>query len=143
MMINPLKLVSRQAILSLFITIGLLLGYHAGAKDAPVKVYILSGQSNMVGIGQVDGGGKRWGKEMIDPVLSVYPGTYDASVDYDKMEPSQTLKLEKFGGTQPTPYPNKGVQIVRGHVRMPETGVYEFRPGYGSSTENIMEVDGQ
>ena len=27
----------------------------------PVKVYILSGQSNMVGAGKVTGGGGRWG----------------------------------------------------------------------------------
>jgi hypothetical protein len=111
--------------------------------DGPVKVYILSGQSNMVGIGQVDGGGTRWGEEMIDPVLSVYPGSYDASANYDKMEPSQTLKLESFGGTKPAPYPGGGVQVVRGQVKMKETGIYEFRPGYGSSTENIMVVDGQ
>ena len=114
------------------------------AEQAPVKVYILSGQSNMVGIGQVDGGGNRWGKEMIDPVLSVYPGEYDPAADYDKMEATKTLKLESFGGTKPTTYPNDGgVQIVRGHVRMQETGVYEFRPGYGNSTENIMSVGGK
>jgi len=45
--------------------------------DGPVLVYVLSGQSNMVGIGQVDGGGVRWGSEFIEPVLSVYPGEYD------------------------------------------------------------------
>ncbi len=115
----------------------------AVAEEQPVKVYILSGQSNMVGIGQIDGGGQRWGDEMIDPVLSVYPGTYDASVDYDKAEASQTLALEKFGGVKPTPYPGGGVQIVRGKVKMPETGVYEFRPGYGASQENIMIVAGE
>jgi len=112
-------------------------------NNSPVKVYILSGQSNMVGIGQVDGGGKRWGDEFIDPVLSIYPGTPDASADYDKKDPAQTLALEKFGGVKPTPYPDGGVHIVRGQIRMPETGVYEFRPGYGSSTENIMIVNGK
>ena len=30
------------------------------AANKPVKVYILSGQSNMVGIGQVGGGSVRW-----------------------------------------------------------------------------------
>lgn len=137
------KLLGRRLLLSLTFIAALWCGYGASAKDAPVKVYILSGQSNMVGIGQVDGGGSRWGKEMIDPVLSVYPGSYDASVDYDKMEPAETLKLDSFGGVKPTPYPNNGVQIVRGHVEMGETGVYEFRPGYGSSQENIMVVEGK
>lgn len=113
------------------------------AADKPVKVYILSGQSNMVGIGQVTGGGSRWGSEFIDPVLSVYPGQYDSNADYDKLEPSKTLKLESFGGVNPTPYPGGGTQVVRGFIQITKAGEYEFRPGYGESTENIMQVDGR
>lgn len=111
--------------------------------EKPVQVYILAGQSNMVGIGQVTGGGTRWGSEFIDPVLSVYEGAYDASVDYDARKPVRTMKLESFGGVKPTPYPGGGVQVVRGFLEPPATGVFEFRPGYGESTYNIMEVDGQ
>jgi len=111
--------------------------------DGPVQVYILSGQSNMVGIGQVDGGGSRWGSEFTEPVLSVYPGAYDADANYDAMEPSATLALESFGGTSPTPYPGGGTQVVRGFIEMPTTGFYEFRPGFGGSTVNIMLVNGQ
>ncbi|MEZ6057045.1 MAG: sialate O-acetylesterase [Planctomycetaceae bacterium] len=113
------------------------------AADKPVKVYILSGQSNMVGIGQVTGGGSRWGSEFIDPVLSVYPGKYSPDADYQKMEPTKTLKLAAFGGVMPTPYPGGGTQIVRGFLQVKNTGVYELRPGYGASTDNIMEVDGK
>ncbi|MFK7850251.1 MAG: sialate O-acetylesterase [Akkermansiaceae bacterium] len=113
------------------------------AAEKPVKVFILSGQSNMVGAGKVTGGGTRWGKEFIDPVLSVYEGEYDASKDYDKLEPIKTLKLESFGGVKPTPYPGGGVQIVRGSVQMDQAGIYEFRPGYGDSTHNIMTVNGK
>jgi hypothetical protein len=113
------------------------------AADKPVKVYILSGQSNMVGIGQVTGGGSRWGSEFIDPILSVYPGKYDPNTDYEKLEPAKTLKLESFGGTNPTPYPGGGPQIVRGAIQITTTGVYEFRPGYGESAHNIMEVAGK
>ena len=120
-----------------------LLTVPAAAADKPVKVYILSGQSNMVGIGQVTGGGSRWGSEFIDPVLSVYPGKYDLTADYEKLEPTKTLKLESFGGVKPTPYPGGGTQIVRGIIQIKTTGVYEFRPGYGGSTNNIMEVDGK
>lgn len=115
----------------------------AQADDKPVKVYILSGQSNMVGIGTVNTSGSRWGKEMIEPVLSVYAGEYDATADYDKAEPTKTVKLESFGGVKPTPYPGGGVQIVRGKVKMPTTGAYEFRPGFGDSQNNIMVVDGK
>jgi len=112
------------------------------AADKPVKVYILSGQSNMVGIGQVSGGGSRWGSEFLDPAVSVYPGAYDPDADYDTIEPIKTLKLEKFGGVTPTPYPGGGTHVVRGFIQPTTTGVYEFRPGYGGSTHNVMEVDG-
>jgi hypothetical protein len=113
------------------------------AAEGPVKVYILAGQSNMVGIGQVTGSGSRWGSEFINPVVSVYPGEYDPNADYDGMEPTTTLALEQFGGVRPTPYPGGGTQVVRGFIEVKTTGVYEFRPGYGGSTSNIMEVDGQ
>ena len=115
----------------------------ATAAEKPVKVYILSGQSNMVGIGQVTGGGSRWGSEFSDPVLSVYEGKYDPKIDYDKLEPTKTLKLTSFGGVTPTPYLGGGTQIVRGFIQIKATGIYELRPGYGGSTFNIMEVDGQ
>jgi hypothetical protein len=109
----------------------------------PVKVYIMAGQSNMVGIGQVTGGGSRWGDEFLQPVLSVYAGPYDATTDYDAIEPIRTVALESFGGVNPTPYPGGGTQIVRGSINIKQSGVYELRPGYGASTDNVMEVDGR
>lgn len=114
----------------------------ANQPSDPVKVYILSGQSNMVGIGQVTGGGSRWGKEFIEPVVSVYSESYDPEVDFDKLKPVSSMELESFGGVNPTPYPGGGTQIVRGFVELATSGVYEFRPGYGGSTYNIMEVNG-
>lgn len=132
-------------VVALFALLVVTLLAPAAHAEKPVKVYILAGQSNMVGIGQVDGGGTRWGGEFSNPVLSIYPGPYKADVDYDKIGTFKTLTLESFGGVKPTPYPNEKdtVQVVRGHVKMPATGVYEFRPGYGGSTENIMVVDGK
>ena len=127
--------------LTLSIVVALtLLAPPSAAADKPVKVFILAGQSSMVGIGQVTGGGSRWGSEFIAPVLSVYPGKYDPETDYDSIEPAATLKLEKFGGVKPTPYLGGGTQIVRGFVQIKTTGVYELRPGYGGSTYKIMEV---
>ena len=109
----------------------------------PVKVFILSGQSNMVGAGKVDGGSSRWGSQFLDPVVSVYEGTYDPNADYDALKPLTTLKLEQFGGVRPTAYPGGGVHVTRGFVQVKETGVYEFRPGYGGSMNNVMEVNGK
>jgi hypothetical protein len=127
-------------VISLMVALGMGMAF---ADGDPIKVFILSGQSNMVGFGRVAGGGVRWGKEMIDPVVSVYEGKYDPTVDYDALEPVKTLKLEAFGGTKPTPYPEGEMYVTRGYVQVKEDGVYQFRPGYGSSQNCIMEVDGQ
>ncbi len=113
-----------------------------GNSNKPVKVYILSGQSNMVGMGEITGSGQRWGTEFHEPVVSVYEGPYDAKADYDKRTPLKTLKLEAFGGVNPTPYPGGGTQVVRGFVQPKETGVYEFRPGFGDAIHNSMGVAG-
>jgi len=123
--------------------LGFFLGFESIASDKPVKVFLLSGQSNMVGAGKVDGGSSRWGNQFIDPVVSVYKGDYAPQAGYDSMEPTKTLKLESFGGVRPTPYPGGGTQVTRGFVQVKESGMYEFRPGYGGSTYNVMEVDGK
>ena len=36
-------------------------------SQEPVKVFILSGQSNMVGAGKIDGGSSRWGSGVYRP----------------------------------------------------------------------------
>ena len=112
-------------------------------RSKPVKVFILMGQSNMVGMGDISGGSSRWGKQFLDPVVSVYPGQYSPKADYDNAIPIKTMKLPAFGGVRPTPYPGGGTQVVRGHIRMDATGVYRLKPGYQASTHNIMEIDGK
>ena len=109
----------------------LALSLVATATDKPIKVFILSGQSNMVGAGNVTGGSSRWGKEFTDVAVSVYEGDYDPKADYDKLKPTKTKKLESFGGTKPTPYPGGGTHVTRRFVELQTTGMYEFRPGYG------------
>ncbi len=122
-----------------------LLAQVTNASRKPVKVFILSGQSNMVGAGKVDGGSSRWGNQFIDPVVSVYKGDYEPPplANYDSMEPIKTLKLDAFGGVRPTPYPGGGTHVTRGFIQVKKTGIYEFRPGYGGSTYNVMEVAGK
>lgn len=127
----------------IFFNFCLFLVFQSSAVAKPVKVFILSGQSNMVGAGKVDGGSSRWGSQFIDPVVSVYSGEYDAEVDYDSIQPVRTLKLDAFGGVRPTPYPGGGNQVTRGFVQVKETGIYEFRPGYAGSTYNVMQVAGK
>ena len=133
---SALTLATLTALLALSVA-GEELAAESPDANKPVKVYILSGQSNMVGIGQVSGGGSRWGSEFLNPVVSVYPGAYEPNADYDAIKPINTLKLEQFGGVTPTPYPGGGTHVVRGSILPTTTGVYEFRPGYGGSTHNV------
>ena len=114
----------------------------AMAAEKPVKVYILAGQSNMVGIGQVSSGGLRWGDEFQNPVISVYEGAYDAKADYDALKATQTLELASFGGTTPTEFPKGGVRVVRGFILPKETGVFGYNPSFGDGENNIMVVNG-
>ena len=109
---------------------------------APLQVYILSGQSNMVGLGRVDSPSSRWGREFTDPVVSVYEGAYDPAKDYDSLTPIITKPIEKFGGQGPEAYPTGGVQIARGFFQPRATGIYRFAPGYRESAYCIMKVNG-
>lgn len=113
------------------------------SSEKPVQVYILSGQSNMVGIGQVTSGNSRWGTQFSDPVVSVYEGAYDSDADYDEMTPIKSVELESIGGTRPSPFPGGGTHVLRGNLTVEETGVYQFSPGFQGSTYNIMEVNRQ
>lgn len=140
---NKSRAIARSAIAISMLAIPAMNTLAAAEKSQKVKVYILSGQSNMVGIGQVTGGDARWGKEFTDTVLSIYDGTPDAKADYDKMTPAKTIQLASVGGVSPEPFPKDGVAVLRGQLAMPATGVYDFRPGYGASEENIMTVDGR
>lgn len=116
------------------------------AEQRPVKVYILAGQSNMVGIGQVNGPSQRWGSEFVDPVVSVYRGPYSKGVDYGALPPADTKKLAAFGGVRPTPFPppppGGGTYVVRGSILPGEAGPFEFSPGYAESTYCVMNIDG-
>jgi alpha-galactosidase len=136
---------ARSAMVLAMFVAPLLTASVAAEPGGKVKVYILSGQSNMVGIGQVTGADARWGKEFTEAVVSVYEGTPDAKTDYDKLEAVKTIPLAEFGGVNAAegkPFPKDGVVVLRGQITMPVTGVYEFAPGYGASEDNIMVVDG-
>ena len=131
--------------------------HHAAAKDIPkqlpdpdtmplvankpAKVYILSGQSNMVGIGQVRAGGTRW-SGVTDATVSVYEGPWSPKANYDELTPTETKALPVYGGVKPTPFPGGGTQVVRGFIELKTSGVYRFNPGYQASTFNIMALDG-
>jgi len=146
----------------------------------PVKVYILAGQSNMVGMGNISGARCRYtgiyltadpatpkgpmyiypvGNYKINPhgvyvsadpkadngaTVSIYKGAYDPATDYDKAKPAktETVVMGVVQGALPT-ISGPHTVVVRGFIGVPESGNYTMNPGYGDSTHNVMELDGQ
>ncbi len=145
----------------------------------PVQVYILAGQSNMVGMGNISGAKCRYtgiyltadpaapkGPMYIYPVgnykisghgayvsadpkaekgatAAIYRGDYNPDTDYDKAKPAKTEKvaLGVAQGALPT-ISGPHTVVVRGFIDVPESGSYTINPGYGDSTYNVMELDG-
>ncbi|MFM2170463.1 MAG: hypothetical protein RI957_692 [Verrucomicrobiota bacterium] len=110
-----------------------------------IKVFILMGQSNMVGMGDIAGGNTAWRPSLKNTVMSVYEGAYAADQDYDKRKALETIEmpLDK-DWTLPAPADKSArTCILRGEIQPKEPGVYEFSPGYGASAINIMEVAGK
>ncbi|UCG46236.1 MAG: hypothetical protein JSU94_12100, partial [Phycisphaerales bacterium] len=145
----------------------------------PVRVYILAGQSNMVGMGNISGARCRYagiyltadpaapkGPMYIYPVgnykisphgvyvsadpkaekgatAAIYKGDYNPDTEYDKAKPAKIVKvaLGVAQGKLPT-ISGPHTVVVRGFVDVPESGSYTINPGYGDSTYNVMELDG-
>lgn len=77
----------------------------AASQTLPLRVFILMGQSNMVGMGDIGGRSSRWDEQFLDPVLSVYPGACSLETDYDSLTPIRIMTLPAFGGVRPTACP--------------------------------------
>ena len=119
--------------------------------EKPVKVYILAGQSNMVGIGQTSPAGRSAystyvsaedkSKEGQGCIVATYSGAYDPSVDYSKKEPVKTeqVKVGYWPHTAFSEIEGEQTQIARGYIHIDQPGRYTFRTTGGS----ICKVDGK
>jgi len=109
-----------------------------------VKVFILMGQSNMVGMGDIQGGNSSWKTALQKPVLSVYEGAYSPEADYDKLTPVSTMDVPMDRDWSPPASAKTATNtfVLRGQIQPKTPGVYEFSPGYGGSTHNIMVIAG-
>lgn len=121
----------------------------AMAADKPVKVYILSGQSNMVGIGQANPGGMTRYNTYVSAAkeakkgatLSIYRGAYNADTDYNKLEPIETHHV-MLGYWPHTSFPTvegPSTHVARAFIRIDRPGRYSFQSVSGS----ILELDGK
>jgi len=107
----------------------------AGDATKPVKVYILAGQSNMVGMGNLSGAKNR------------YAGVY---LTTDPAAPEGPLTVYKVGNyriARCALYLPDGAKtekpIAKGQLEVPEKGVYQIHCGSGASSCNVMELDGK
>jgi hypothetical protein len=106
-----------------------------GDATKPVKVYILSGQSNMCGMGNLRGARNR------------YAGIY---LSTDPAATQGGLSIHKVGNykiSRCTLYTPDGAKttkaIASGKLEVPEKGVYQIHCGYGKSSYSVMEIDGK
>ena len=138
------------------------------ATDKPVKVYILSGQSNMVGFGAIKPANPQFNhiffsadpsaREVLLPVggsailkcavrdatASVFEGAFDPAADDTKRQPAkkEAVALGTTDATLPS-IDGAHTVVVDATVEVPFDGNYQIRPGLGESERCIAWVDGR
>ena len=106
-----------------------------GDATKPIKVYILAGQSNMVGMGNLSG------------ARNIYDGVFLSS---DPDIPDGPLQIYKVGNYKTSPlsvYLANGKKtdkpIAEGQFEVSQTGVYQLSCGFGASSRAVMLLDGK
>jgi alpha-galactosidase len=138
------------------------------ASDKPVKVYILSGQSNMVGFGAVKPAPPQYARIFLsadpaannaalpfagaallkhgihDATAAVFPGANDPAADYSKLKPAKTesVALGSTAATLPS-LDGPHTVVVNAFIDVPFTGSYEIHPGFEASNDAIAFLDGK
>jgi alpha-galactosidase len=144
-------MINRSSLLRAFLLVlaSALMTLTATAADKPVKVYILSGQSNMVGIGQANPSGMTRYNTYVSAdkdakkgaTLSIYRGAYNPDTDYDKLEPIETHHV-MLGYWPHTSFPavdEPSTHVARAFIRIERAGRYSFKSANGS----MLELDGK
>jgi Carbohydrate esterase, sialic acid-specific acetylesterase len=106
-----------------------------GDPSKPVKVYILSGQSNMVGMGTLSG------------ARNAYSGIFYSS---DPETPAGPMDIWQVGSFKTGPMAVFNADgspaadpIAKGYFEVPERGIYQVQCGSGEASFVSMEIDGQ
>ena len=106
-----------------------------GDASKPIKVYILAGQSNMVGMGNLSG------------ARNVYDGVYLSS---DPGVPDGPLQIYKVGNYKTSPlavYLPDGKKtdkpIAEGQFEVLRSGVYQLSCGFGAGSRAVMLLEGK
>lgn len=140
-----------------------------GNPKKPVKVYILAGQSNMVGMGDISGAKARYPTVYLsaDPALipGVIPvGTIDngKAVDFVPVARHGLFEAKASLYDDPAKPPLKTIPVALGTVteklpamegtqsvgvtallEVPETGLYTVHAGFEASTHAVVTLDGK
>lgn len=126
------------------------LAQESAPTPAPLQVFVLAGQSNMLEMGTVRAGNTRHSDFYVSAepeaerglAVSAYAGAWSADADYDALEAGASATVQ-MGGDAPFPsLAGPLTHVARGAVVVRESGTYSFAPGYGDSTHNSMELDG-
>ena len=106
-----------------------------GNPNKPVQVYILAGQSNMVGMGDIRG------------AKNVYTGVYLSS---DPTVPNGSFSIYRVGKFKTSPlavYLPNGTPtdkpVAAGKLEVPQRGVYQLHCGFGEGSYATMHLDGK
>ena len=106
-----------------------------GDATKPVKVYVLAGQSNMVGMGDLSG------------AKNVYTGVYLSSDPAVPDGPFQIYRVGNYKTSLLAVYLPNGKKtdkpIAEGQLEVPQHGVYQLHCGFGESSYNVMQLDGK
>jgi alpha-galactosidase len=143
-----------------------------GDAKKPVKVYILAGQSNMVGMGNISGARPPYPTVYLSADPAVIPGATPIGMIYDGMahdwvsaarhgvfnakaavyagaydpaqHPTQTVAVALGTAAEKLPA-TEGSQtvVVTAEIDVPATGTYTVHAGFEDSTHSVVVLDGK
>lgn len=136
-----------------------------GDATKPVKVYILAGQSNMVGMGDIGGARPPFPNQFFTADPAVIPGATPIGMNSGG-KPISWLPVARHGvfdakaaihaapggtvpialGTTAEKLPAIGdgqTVVVTAEIDVPESGTYTLHAGFGDSSHNIVLLDGK
>jgi len=112
------------------------------AKDKPVKVYIMSGQSNMLGFGRIEGAKSVYSRVFFsaDPTATdtIMPVRGMAMMRM-KIDPASGKEADALGSTAA----KVPAGMVEARIEMPIGGLFEVNVGLEDSSYAVATVDGQ
>ena len=129
-----------------------------GNPKKPVKVYILAGQSNMVGMGDISGARPAYPNAFLMADPAVIPGAmpvggsalarhgvFDAkAVVYSGKEPVKTVPIALGTVAEKLPATEGGQTLeVTAQIDVPVTGTYTVHAGFEDSTYSVAQLDGK